>query len=328
MAASYRTLATRVALLGLIIIVANPVVGKPTQPVAPKTEPKPAREKVAIASFALPKAFDGVTSSSLVDLMLKVAKDSTRYQAVLPNDHLATLLETARIELATGRLPKGVDKDKLNVRFLLIPAASRVGKTTVLTATLVDLNRSEVMNTVSADETGEPEVVFKLVEKLWQQLDSPCTGSFRVVGDGQVWDLPSSRAVVYDGRNSLLERARRLKPGVKKAEVAFELVGIGLLKSELRFDADPAALLGSWDHDGTKPSHLLMFEADSQDDIFHKIWKYMNSKINVKMDGVFYLRVQDRFGGIQRLDLEKANWEIIRKPGVDSTTIRVEKIKY
>jgi hypothetical protein len=300
--------------------------------------PNPPRQKVALAPFALPRALDGITSVSLLDLLLKEAKDSPRYEAVLPNEHLTALLERARLNLAAGLLPPDAKKEELDARFLLLPSASRAGKTTVLTATLVDLSRSQVVNTFSIEAVGEPEATFDLVKQLWRLIDSPCTGSFRVRADGHVWDLLKSRAVVYDYRYSLFQRVQRFEPNVKKTEIMFQLVGTGLLKCELVFDQNNA-LLGTWDLDGNATEQLLPFETDqaragavvgrpTDHDIYAIISDYMDSKVNVKMSGTFYLQVWDRFGGRQRLDLTKNTWQFVRQPGTISTTLATDLVKY
>lgn len=301
------TSALRATLLGSIwasILVALAIVcGKLIA--GPKGQPTLRRQKVSIASFVFPKALDGVTSVSLVDLTLQAALDSPRYEAILPNDHLAALLRKSRLDLPAGKLPQDIDKEKLDAQFLLLPSASRAGKTTVLTATLVNLSRPQVVNTFSVKAVGEPETTFGLVGKFWQEVDTPCTGSFRVVADGKVWDLLSSRAVVYDSRSSILQRAQKIKPEVKKAEVVHQLVGSRLLKRELRFDHDNKAILESWDHDGTVQEHIPPFQASSDNNIYGKTWKYMFANTNVKVSGEFYLFLQDRYGRSKRFDLEK-----------------------
>jgi hypothetical protein len=288
-----------------------------------------------------------VRSATLVSLLLESAHESKRYEAVLPTDQLNQIIARHRAVLtANGKwsADKSPANTNLDARFLLLPTASRVVDRTILTASLIDLNTNSLVRSSSVTAVGSGADIFGLVKQLWDEIDAPCTGTFRVIADGIVldesvsWGILSDRGVHLTSATSgsrfteheaLLSCVRKVKPDVKSAEVVFLLEGPGLLRTELCFDSPQRV----WYREPQSPTELAKFHAEcvvrkwehTQDQTQIRIPYESTSEIGIadticgmlthahlnpeNGEGKWYLSVRDRYARTRRFDIQSAKWK-------------------
>jgi hypothetical protein len=275
-----------------------------------------ARHKIAIAPFVIPAVFSqSITSATLVDLLLKAARDSQQYEAVIATDQLREIIRRWRSEQQAGQLPPQPDGHgrHFEAEYLLLPSASRVESTTLLTASLVDLRTFKLVDTFTVRSTGEATKLFEMVGMLWNDVDAVCSGSFRIIADGTMWDQATSWSVVSDASGvTAVVGARRHKSDAKQVDTIFCLHGTHLLRTELWLGEGKLLFVGiqadkvhQWDHDGMQTEIRLPY--DGPDGIVGMVTKHWH--IDAQPGSTFdirrpvYLVVFDRRGRTRRFNI-------------------------
>jgi hypothetical protein len=278
---------------------------------------KPVRKSVAVGPFEISANLaSSVKSATLTDILLQAAQASPRYTVDLPDEYLGKIIDRYRVQLAVGKLPADtlsqIDRGKLNADLLFLPTASRIDSKTVVTASLWDLKSLTRAKALSVMSSGGAQDVFDLVKSLWAEMDSPPQASLRVVTDGTLWDLATSAAVVYDGRGSLRDRARKVKPGAAVVDMVCHVEGEQLLKTTLFFEsaAGREVLHEMWHNAGDREANFVLESTDTSRVTFNLIGFIFKRQGEAK--GKFVIEVTDRFGGSKKTCIAEASWNIAR----------------
>ncbi len=125
--------------------------------------------------------------------------------------------------------------------------------------------------------------------------------------DGKQWDSIKSRVVVYDGRYSLVQRARVFEPDAKSVQIVYKVTGRDLVAAHLNFRGEPSnqgSVRGvAIQSDG---SDFVIEDGDAYGGIMKLIDDHM--RMLKKGKGTYYLEVLDASGRVFDFDLFQADW--------------------
>jgi hypothetical protein len=131
--------------------------------------------KMVIAVFEVSKSLEG-NNKIFTDLMSQKARQTPKYNIVLPSEHLAKITDQYRAQIASGANPeellKDTERQQMGADLMLLPAASKLNKMNVMTATLIDLKTFRSLASFVSKNSGEEEQLLLLVDELWKEVEA------------------------------------------------------------------------------------------------------------------------------------------------------------
>ncbi len=159
---------------------------------------------------------------------------------------------------------------------------------------------------------------------------APPQTSYRVQADGNLLDVPTSRAIFFDARGPLLDRVRVYQPGAQHAEAMFVLKGQYLSAARLVFQqngssSDTVAPVALLPMGATGVSYHLDGEPSGNKNIEQAIGAFM-FQYQTQGDGTFYLDVQDQLGRKFRIAVATGKWS--GAPGAGGRNVVENYVEY